>query len=69
MFLLGDKVMTKFSPVYAVTSGKDAPAAIISEKPQKSAIDTVQTIGIRKRIVRARQLTRSKRKLGNPITG
>ncbi len=51
VFLLGDKVMQKFSPVYALTVGRDVPAAAVNERPKKSSLDTVQTVAMRKNIV------------------
>ena len=53
MFLLGDRVMEKFSPVYALSVGDDAPAAMIAQKPEKSSLDMVNTIALKKRIVSA----------------
>ena len=51
MFLMGDKVMEKFSPVYALTVGKEHPAAAIRDRPLKSSLDTVNIIGMKKRTV------------------
>ncbi len=51
MFLMGDKVMEKFSPVYALTVGSEHPAAAIRDRPLKSSLDTVNIVGMKKRTV------------------